>query len=122
MDEQTIALCSSRDLAEGGLGVPFDVVFAGQTCRAFAIRFRGRVYAYINRCSHVAMELDFQPNHFFDNNGQFLICATHGALYAPDTGRCKGGPGRGGLIPVALSEADGVVCWHTAHNLKPLEI
>ena len=120
MDEKPIALCNSHDLLDGGLGIPFDVVYAGQTCRAFAIRFRGLVYAYLNRCSHVAMELDFQPNRFFDSSGQFLICATHGALYAPDTGRCKGGPGRGGLIPIALSETDGVIYWHTAYNLQPL--
>jgi nitrite reductase/ring-hydroxylating ferredoxin subunit len=121
MADQTLALCNSRDLMDGGPGVPFDVIYGGQICRAFAIRFQGQVYAYLNRCSHVAMELDFQPNQFFDDSGKFLICATHGALYAPDTGRCKGGPGRGGLIPIALSETDGVVHWHTAYNLKPLE-
>ena len=121
MADQTLALCNSRDLMDGGPGVPFDVIYGGQICRAFAIRFQGQVYAYLNRCSHVAMELDFQPNQFFDDSGKFLICATHGALYAPDTGRCKGGPGRGGLIPIALSETDGVVHWHTAYNLKPFE-
>ena len=38
---QTLPLCNSADLAEGGRAVPFDVVYAGQTCRAFAIRFEG---------------------------------------------------------------------------------
>ena len=50
-----------------------------------------------------------------------LLCATHGATYAPDTGDCVGGPCRGGLVKITLSEADGVVHWHTEHNLKPLE-
>lgn len=121
MDEPAIPLCQSRDLVDGGLGVPFDVIYAGQTCRAFAIRHEGQARAYLNRCSHVAMELDFQPNRFFDESGQYLICATHGAMFDPSTGRCKGGPGRGGLIPIAVSEVDGVVRWHTAYNLKPLE-
>lgn len=114
-------LCQSADLVEGGLAVPFDVVYAGQTCRAFAVRFQGQVHAYLNRCSHVAMELDYQPNHFFDESKQWLICATHGALYAPDTGECSGGPCRGGLVKIDVSETDGVVCWHTAYNLKPFE-
>ena len=48
MDER-LALCNSRDLLEGGLAVPFDVVYAGQTCRAFAVRFEGTVHAYLNR-------------------------------------------------------------------------
>ncbi len=121
MDDVRIPLCQSSDLVDGGLGVPFDVVYAGQTCRAFAIRFKGQARAYLNRCTHVAMELDFQPNRFLDDSGQFIICATHGALYSPETGRCKGGPGRGGLISIEVSEFDGVVHWHTAYNLQPVE-
>jgi nitrite reductase/ring-hydroxylating ferredoxin subunit len=120
-DFQKIPLCNSPDLAEGGRAVPFDVVYAGQTCRAFAIRFEGQPQAYLNRCTHVAMEMDFQPDQFFDGSGRWLLCATHGAAYAPDTGECAGGPCRGGLVKIALSEAEGVVHWHTAYNLKPFE-
>jgi nitrite reductase/ring-hydroxylating ferredoxin subunit len=116
-----IPLCSSADLAEGGDAVPFDVVYSGRTCRAFAIRFKGRVHAYLNRCMHVAMEMDMLPNRFFDASGQWLICATHGATYRPDTGACAGGPCRGGLIAIALTEQDGVVHWHTDDKLQPIE-
>jgi nitrite reductase/ring-hydroxylating ferredoxin subunit len=118
---QIIPLCNSADLVDGARAVPFDVVFAGQTCRAFAIRFEGQPQAYLNRCSHVAMEMDFQPDQFFDASGRWLLCATHGAEYAPDTGECVGGPCRGGLVKVELTERDGVVHWHTAYNLKPFE-
>jgi nitrite reductase/ring-hydroxylating ferredoxin subunit len=39
-----------------------------------------------------------------------LICSTHGALYDPATGDCRGGPCRGaGLEPVAVEEIDGQV-------------
>ena len=119
MAEATVALCNSADLADSGLAVPFDVVYAGQTCRAFAVRFEGQVQAYLNRCTHVAMEMDFQANRFFDTTGQWLICATHGALYAPDSGRCMNGPCRGGLVKIALSEQDGLVGLHTAPQLLP---
>ncbi|MFT3777464.1 MAG: Rieske 2Fe-2S domain-containing protein [Ottowia sp.] len=120
MTEEVIALCNSADLQEGALAVPFDVVYGGQTCRAFAIRFGGQVHAYLNRCTHVAMEMDYQPDRFFDDSGRWLLCATHGAAYAPDTGECGGGPCNGGLVKVALTEADGVVYWHATHLLKPL--
>lgn len=120
-DSQAIPLCNSVDLQEGGLAVPFDVVYGGQTLRAFAVRFEGRPHAYLNRCTHVAMELDYQPNRVFDDTGQWLLCATHGAAYAPDTGDCAGGPCRGGLVKVAMSERDGVVHWHTSHLLQPIE-
>jgi nitrite reductase/ring-hydroxylating ferredoxin subunit len=115
------ALCNSRDLLEGGLAVPFDVIYAGQTCRAFAVRYEGMVHAYLNRCTHVAMELDWQPNRVFDAGGQWLLCASHGAAYRPDTGQCAGGPCQGGLVKIELSEIEGVVYWHSAYNLKPLQ-
>ena len=119
-ESDAIALCNSHDLVEGGDAVPFDVEYAGQTCRAFAIRFEGAPHAYLNRCTHVAMEMDYQPNRFFDDTGRWLLCATHGAAYRPDTGQCAGGPCRGGLVRIALSEAGGVVRWHTEWNLKPV--
>lgn len=115
-----VALCNGRDLVDGGEALPFDVLFQGQTCRAFAVRWQGRVHAYLNRCTHVAMELDYQPNRFFDDTGQWLLCATHGAAYRPDTGACSGGPCRGGLVKIALSERDGVVHWHTEAQLQPV--
>jgi len=115
-----IALCRSDDLVDGGLAVPFDVVYQGQSCWAFAVRFEGQAHAYLNRCAHVAMEMDFQPNRFFDTTGRWLICATHGALYQPATGRCMSGPCRHGLVKIDLSEQSGVVHWHTAHQLQPI--
>lgn len=119
MADSRIVLCSAGELVNGGEAVPFDVIYGGQTCRAFAIRFEGRVHAFLNRCRHVAMEMDFQPNRFFDDTGQWLLCATHGAAYRPDTGECVDGPCRGGLIRIALSEHNGRVYWHTDHNLQP---
>jgi len=115
-----IALCNAGELVDGGQAVPFDLMYGGQTCRAFAIRFEGRPHAYLNRCTHVAMEMDWQPNRFFDDTGRWLLCSTHGAAYRPDTGECGGGPCRGGLVKIELSERDGVVHWHTDHNLKPV--
>ena len=121
MDEW-VALCNSRDLVDGGLAVPFDVVYAGQTCRAFAVRFKGLPQAYLNRCTHVAMELDWQPNRVFDDSGQWLLCASHGAAYRPDTGQCAGGPCRGGLVKIVLSERDGVVYWHSCLQPQALAL
>jgi len=118
---EQIPLCNGSDLKNGGEAVPFDVVYCGQTCRGFAIRFEDRAHAYLNRCAHVPMEMDYQPNRFFDSTGQWLVCATHGATYRPETGECSGGPCRGGLVRIALTEADGVVHWHTSHILKPIE-
>ena len=116
-----LSLCRSCDLVEGGLAVPFDVNYAGQSCRAFAVRFGGVPQAYLNRCTHVAMELDWLPNRVFDETGQWLVCASHGAAYSPDSGHCVAGPCHGALVKITLSEHNGVVFWHSAYNLKPPE-
>jgi len=100
--------------------VAFDLLYDGRSCRAFAVRFQGQVFAYLNRCTHVAMEMDFRPNRFFDATGRWLVCATHGAVYHPDTGACAGGPCNGGLTRITLSEEDRMVRWHTDHRAQPI--
>ncbi|MBE0626715.1 MAG: Rieske 2Fe-2S domain-containing protein [Burkholderiales bacterium] len=95
-------VCASGDLADGGDGIRFEVERDGKIVPAFAIRHGGRVYAYLNRCAHIAMELDWKPGKFLDAEGEYLICSTHGALYAPESGACRGGPCRG----AALSRLD----------------
>ena len=116
---ETVLLCQSGELQHSGLAVPFEVRYQGQSNAAFAVRYQGQVYAYLNRCSHVPMEMDYQPNQFFDTTGHWLMCATHGAMYAPQSGHCRMGPCRGGLIKIELSEADGLVHWHTSDKLQP---
>ena len=120
-EDAPIALCASADLQDGGQAVSFDLIYGGQTCRAFAIRYRAQVHAYLNRCTHVAMEMDWQPDRFFDDTGQWLLCASHGAAYRPDSGQCAGGPCKGGLIRIDLSEAQGVVFWHPSYIARPVQ-
>jgi nitrite reductase/ring-hydroxylating ferredoxin subunit len=103
-------ICASDELVEGGRGLNFTVDLHGVSEPAFAVRFRGVVHAYLNRCAHVAVELDWQRGEFFDHSGLYLICATHGALYAPESGRCLGGRCNGkGLVAVSVSEREGSV-------------
>lgn len=115
-----VALCPASDLVERGMAVPFDVVHAGQSCRAFAVRFNGQVVAYLNRCSHVAMEMDWRPNRFFDDTGRWLLCATHGATYEPSSGACAGGPCRGGLTAIPVVEQGGMVYWQAQYPFSTL--
>ncbi len=117
MSEQVI--CRGEALEDGGEGVRFEItpkvrlggtVVALDPAQAFAIRFRGKVHAYYNRCGHVPVELDWQPGEFFDQSGLYLICATHGAIYSPESGRCLGGRCNGkGLQPLRVVERDGWV-------------
>ena len=116
-----IALCPSAKLIDGGAGVRFDVDDGGEDTSAFVIRYQGRVFGYLNRCAHVAMELDWVAGQFFDADGEALLCATHGAVYDPASGRCVGGPcaGRGGLQVLAVLEREGVVYWRPDAVRRP---
>jgi nitrite reductase/ring-hydroxylating ferredoxin subunit len=103
-------ICASAELADSGAGVRFDVTLAGDVVPAFAVRSDGRVVGYLNRCAHVAMELDWAEGQFFDESGRDLICSTHGAVYAAASGQCLGGPCDGKpLVPLRMEERDGGV-------------
>jgi nitrite reductase/ring-hydroxylating ferredoxin subunit len=56
------------------------------------VNFDGELYAYVNRCRHIAIALDWMENEFFTTDKRYLICANHGALYEPRTGECVWGP------------------------------
>jgi nitrite reductase/ring-hydroxylating ferredoxin subunit len=119
--EPLIALCPSTQLAERGAGLRFDVLVDGELLCAFAVRHRGVAVAYLNRCAHVAMELDWVAGRFFDSEGSTLLCATHGAAYDPADGRCLGGPcaGRGGLRRLQVVEDNGTVYWRPDAGVRP---
>ena len=107
MTEQIIG--SIDNLIEGGKGLRFDVINnKDEIIPAFAVQYDGQYFAYLNRCGHIAIQLDYMPGEFFSDDGQTLICATHGAEYAPDTGACLGGPCYGvGLQPLTITQRDG---------------
>ena len=103
----TPLLADARKLREA-TGMRFTVVRDGVERDAFAVRWRGRVYAYVNACRHLALPLDFGDAHFFDEDVDALVCCHHGARYLPDTGECVAGPCAGAwLTPVAIEERDG---------------
>jgi nitrite reductase/ring-hydroxylating ferredoxin subunit len=110
MVERERVICASSALADCGLGVRFEVEYFGEKAPAFVVRYRGQVQGYLNRCAHVAMELDWQEGVFFDSDGRDLICSTHGATYEAKTGRCVGGPCSGSpLVKMLVEERDGNV-------------
>jgi nitrite reductase/ring-hydroxylating ferredoxin subunit len=120
MPEVPQPLCASAELAERGRAWLFDVLHFGQPARAFALRFDGRVVAYLNRCVHVPTEMDWQPGEFLDGEREFILCSIHGAAYDPATGGCVGGPcGRGRLTTLRVEERDGQVYWYPSRDTKP---
>ncbi|MBU6492536.1 Rieske 2Fe-2S domain-containing protein [Pandoraea sp.] len=124
-DEEAIPICAGSALTDGGQGVRFQVSVGGRATPAFVIRFEGQVHGYLNQCAHVPMELDWAEGQFFESSGLYLMCSTHGATYEPDSGRCVGGPCRGGALHklrVEERDSDGgaIVVWLPERDIRPL--
>ena len=56
---EDVYICESAAVEDGGMGVRFPVSAFGADATGFVVRFRGAVYAYLNRCAHVPIELDW---------------------------------------------------------------
>lgn len=115
-----ILICASGDLAEGGKGVRFPVIAGAHDATGFVIRYDSVAHGYLNRCAHVPIELDWAPGEFFESSGLYIMCATHGAIYTPDTGYCSGGPCRGSrLRKINIVEKEGQIFWQSDEYVKP---
>ena len=55
----------------------FDALQYGRPVRAFALRFEGRVMAYLNRCLHVPTKPDWLPGVFLESGQELIICSVH---------------------------------------------
>jgi nitrite reductase/ring-hydroxylating ferredoxin subunit len=120
MSEMLIPICASEDVAERGKGVRFPVTSAGEARTGFVVRYNNVVHAYLNRCAHVPIELDWAEGEFFESSRSLLMCSTHGAIYMPDTGICAGGPCRGGrLRAIVVLERDGQIYWRPDEYVRP---
>ncbi|MCC6349974.1 MAG: Rieske 2Fe-2S domain-containing protein [Candidatus Eisenbacteria bacterium] len=107
-----VRIARSASLHEGD-GLRFRVTLDGLAYDAFAVRWRGAVHAYLNVCRHESLPLDFGDGRFFDEAFDALVCCHHGARYAPDTGRCQGGPCAGGTLTALAVEERGGELWCT---------
>lgn len=106
----TRRICASVELLDSAHGVRFALPHLGPRVTGFAVRYQGTVYAFVNQCAHVPVELDWNEGDFFDLSKHYLICATHGAQYQPQTGYCVLGPCKGKrLTPIKVLEQEGEV-------------
>ncbi len=118
---ERIFLCASDEVVERGHGVRFTVLAGGRQTTGFVVRFKGTAFAYLNRCAHVPIELDWNQGEFFESSGLYLMCSTHGAIYAPETGRCQGGPCRGNkLRSITVTEIDQQLYWQPDAFVMPV--
>jgi nitrite reductase/ring-hydroxylating ferredoxin subunit len=75
-----------------GESLKFMMPIRGADEECFLINFGGEFHAYVNRCRHVPMAMDWVDNQFFAEDGRYLMCQTHNAYYEPASGECIAGP------------------------------
>jgi nitrite reductase/ring-hydroxylating ferredoxin subunit len=102
------ALCRLEDIPDNGAkGFP---PAEGKLTGLMAIRQGNAVYVYENACPHIGTPLDWVPDRFLSADGQFIICATHGAEFTIVSGTCISGPCKGDrLTPVEVVILDGII-------------
>lgn len=92
---------------------------AGAEQEGFIVRFRGRVYAYLNLCAHVNLKLDQGTGQFFGPGAGALRCLNHGATFDPVTGRGLAGPARGRFLKWLAIREEGDDLWVVLHEAGP---
>lgn len=80
-------LCRLEELAEGSAR-GFDI----EGMPVFAVRKFGEVFVYLNSCPHIGVPLEWLPDQFLNSERELIQCATHGALFAIESGLCVAGP------------------------------
>ncbi|HXH83948.1 MAG TPA: Rieske (2Fe-2S) protein [Candidatus Tectomicrobia bacterium] len=89
--------CAAADLPPGRT-LKLRVAGRGRPVDAFLVNHHGTVRAFVNRCPHRGTPLDLWPNEFYTEDGDALVCATHGARFDPLTGACVAGPCAGDAL------------------------
>ena len=62
------------------------------------VRLGTGVRVYENRCPHRGTPLDWAPDRFLDEAGEYLVCSTHAALFRLEDGECVSGPWAGEFL------------------------
>lgn len=103
------SLCKTNEIsAPGSKGI--EISLNGEIIQLYVVHKDGQFHAYINRCPHTGVNLDWQGNQFLDMENVFIQCSTHDALFEISTGRCISGPCIGkNLTPVEITVRDNVI-------------
>jgi len=99
-------LCQFEELADGAAR-GFSIKVESEPLAIILVRQGREVFAYQNSCPHTGVNLEWLPDEFMDDTSQYLVCATHGALFQIEDGECVAGPCHGESLkklPVMIND------------------
>jgi nitrite reductase/ring-hydroxylating ferredoxin subunit len=99
-------ICRLVDLEEYGSRA-FTVGGGDWPLRGFVVRCGNEVRGYVNHCPHAGHPLDLRPHRFLTPDRAMILCASHGALFEKDGGRCLAGPCAGERLRTVPLEVSG---------------
>lgn len=91
-------LLTNTDAIADGSAMEFVVDNGGMQLELFVVNDNQQFFAFRNKCPHTGVNLNWQPNQFFDIDNEFLQCSTHGALFRVNDGYCVRGPCAGASL------------------------
>ena len=98
----TTVLCSTLDIADPG-SKAFQLMNNGEILDIFVVKKDGQFHAFINRCPHTGVNMEWLEDQFLDRDQNYVQCTTHDALFEIETGHCIHGPCAGdNLTPVKI--------------------
>jgi len=95
-------ICQQTQLVPGAT-LEFEIIqdsgeLGTMALTGFMFLHEGQPRAYLNRCPHLGIELNWMPGRFMDTDKQFIQCSSHGALFLPGNGECIAGPCQGDAL------------------------
>lgn len=114
-------LCRLDELLDGD-SRGFALKGQGQAS-AFAVRWRGLVHVYADRCPHHGTPMAWRRDAYLNAARDHIVCAAHGAQFDIATGLCVLGPCLGDQlrsVPWRVDDGDLVVlAAESSANLPP---
>ena len=104
-----LVVCREDEIGEGDAR-GFSVTTAAGALSIVVAKRDGVIFVYENQCPHLGVNLDWIEDQFLSEDGAYLQCATHSALFRFDDGECVLGPYVGDrLTAVPFTVVDGHV-------------
>ena len=115
----SISLCQTNEINDpGSKGI--EIEHNGVSVSLFVIHKDGMFHAYINRCPHTGVNLDWQEHQFLDLDMSYIQCATHDALFEISSGECISGPCVGdALTPIELQISENALFVDLSKYIPP---